>query len=347
MKKILSIDGGGIRGIIPAIVLKEIEKETGQAAAETFDLIAGTSTGGILALGLSKHKGGGTQDRYKAEDLVNIYKKRGNEIFGSESRRNTSNLGSLILSVEQLIQSTPSILKDLVEPVEQLVNAVKGLDEPIYANDGLIKVLKCYFGEATLKNVHQGTKVMVTCYDIKERRPVFLKSWYPTHSRVKMQEAALATSAAPTYFQPVQLQIGNKKPTLIDGGVFINSPAVSAYAEAKNLFPEEDIFVLSLGTGTFTKPFEYKEAKDWGKLEWFFPFLDCLFDGMLDAADYQMDTFLGKSNYFRLTGDLSDDNDKMNDVEADNIASLEAVAKGIIESNNFGKCLNRLEQLKE
>ena len=67
MKKILSIDGGGIRGIIPAIVLKEIEKETSRDTAEIFDFIAGTSTGGLLALGLSKDGGGGSQERYKAK----------------------------------------------------------------------------------------------------------------------------------------------------------------------------------------------------------------------------------------------------------------------------------------
>ena len=57
MKKILSIDGGGIRGLIPALVLAEIEKRTGRAVADCFDLIAGTSTGGILALGFARDDG--------------------------------------------------------------------------------------------------------------------------------------------------------------------------------------------------------------------------------------------------------------------------------------------------
>ena len=67
MKKVLSIDGGGIRGLIPALVLAEIEAKTGQAVAECFDLIAGTSTGGILALGLSKDNGKG-KPQYSAND---------------------------------------------------------------------------------------------------------------------------------------------------------------------------------------------------------------------------------------------------------------------------------------
>ena len=80
MKKILSIDGGGIRGIIPAMVLAAIKEETGVPTAKNFDLIAGTSTGGILALGLSIPKGQ-TDPQFTAEGLADIYTRRGHEIF--------------------------------------------------------------------------------------------------------------------------------------------------------------------------------------------------------------------------------------------------------------------------
>jgi patatin-like phospholipase/acyl hydrolase len=72
MKKILSIDGGGIRGLIPALVPAEIEKRTGRAVAECFDLIAGTSTGGILAPGFARDDGNG-KPKYAAKDLAGIY----------------------------------------------------------------------------------------------------------------------------------------------------------------------------------------------------------------------------------------------------------------------------------
>ena len=354
MKKILSIDGGGIRGIIPAMVLNKIEKETGQEIAEIFDLIAGTSTGGLLALGLIKDGGGGKQDQYTAEALVNIYKDRGNDIFGREFRRETSDLETLIISVENIISWLHNIplMRDQVAKhvasLEKLVLAVRGMKDEIYSHDGLVNVLNCYFGEATLGNLRQDTDVMVTCYDIEARSPVFLKSWYPTHQSVRMQDAARATSAAPTYFEPASLQIGDKERALIDGGIFINSPAVSAYAEARSMFPDEkDFFVLSLGTGTFTKRFQGEIATNWGKVEWLHPLMDCIFDGMQEAADYQMRKFLPERNYFRLTGDLSKDNDRMDNVDASNIESLEAVAAGIIQSNDFGKFLKRFKQLIE
>ena len=360
MKKILSIDGGGIRGIIPAIVLKKIEEETEQTTAKTFDLIAGTSTGGLLALGLSKDGGGGDQDRYTAEDLVKIYKDRGNDIFGCHLRRETSGLESVISDGEDVILSLKKIpfvtkipvVKHWVPKINKLILAARGATDEIYSHEeGIVEVLDGYFGEATLKHVRQCTKVMVTCYDIHAPGPVFLKSWYPEHHSVRIQDAARATSAAPTYFEPIELQIDDTNRALIDGGIFINSPAVSAYAEAKKAFPdEEDFFVLSLGTGTFTKRFEYEKAKNWGKLEWFIPLLDCIFDGMQDAADYQMDRFLGnadycRSNYFRLTGDLSDANERMDNINAKNIESLETMADGIIKSKEFKKFLKRLKQL--
>jgi patatin-like phospholipase/acyl hydrolase len=79
---ILSIDGGGIRGIIPAMLLCEIEKRTGKPISELFDYVAGTSTGGILALGLNApSEGDPHKPRYSAKDLLEVYEKHGNEIF--------------------------------------------------------------------------------------------------------------------------------------------------------------------------------------------------------------------------------------------------------------------------
>ncbi len=78
--KILSIDGGGIRGIIPAVILSAIEDMTGKKIADMFDLIAGTSTGGIVALGLTKPNANG-QPQYAAKDLVALYEKEGENIF--------------------------------------------------------------------------------------------------------------------------------------------------------------------------------------------------------------------------------------------------------------------------
>ena len=110
---------------------------------------------------------------------------------------------------------------------------------------------------------------MVTSYDIQNRRTVFIKSWHADHAlALRCSEAARATSAAPTYFEPANLQWADENRTLIDGGVYMNSPAVSAYAEARKLFPDEPIAMLSLGTGELTRPIPYEEARTWGSASW-------------------------------------------------------------------------------
>ena len=88
-------DGGGIRGIIPAITLAEIENQTGCSIAKSFDLIVGTSTGGILALGLSKQGNSGMQEEYSAQDLAGIYADRGKEIFPRSFWKGLSSVGGL------------------------------------------------------------------------------------------------------------------------------------------------------------------------------------------------------------------------------------------------------------
>ena len=92
--RILSIDGGGIRGIIPARILQEIEETTGKAVAELFDLIAGTSTGGILALGLTKRAENGRPE-YAAADLVELCEAEGPRIFNRSTWHSLKGLNNL------------------------------------------------------------------------------------------------------------------------------------------------------------------------------------------------------------------------------------------------------------
>src|ERR1700728_2338207 len=94
MIKILSIDGGGIRGIIPAMVLAEIEKRTQRPIACLFDLIAGTSTGGILALGLSIPKTS-PGPLYAASQLFEMFEREGSRIFSSRLLHRAAAFGNL------------------------------------------------------------------------------------------------------------------------------------------------------------------------------------------------------------------------------------------------------------
>lgn len=294
MKKILSIDGGGIRGIIPAFVVAHLERKAKKPASELFDLMVGTSTGGMLALGLSLQGEGGAS-LFNARKMVKLYEAHGDEIFEQSLWRKLRTVG--------------------------------GIFEEAYSHEALEGVLDQYFGARPLADCSVPT--MVTSYDIQNRRTVFLKSWQAEHADLLCSEAARATSAAPTYFEPAALEWSGDSGILIDGGVFMNSPSVSAYAEARRLFPDEPIALLSLGTGELTRPIPYEEARTWGSALWVMSLLDCMFDGASKAADYQMRLFLG-DNYLRLQTPLHFASDDMDDASKGNIRNLKQTARELI-----------------
>ena len=110
-------------------------------------------------------------------------------------------------------------------------------------------------------------ETLITCYDIRRREAVYISRRKAKEEPAKnylMRDIAMGTSAAPTYFPPYPL--GDQ--FLIDGGMVANNPASLAYAEAKRLWPDQEVVLLSLGTGSLTRPIQYEKAKGWGLLRW-------------------------------------------------------------------------------
>lgn len=298
MKKVLSIDGGGIRGIIPATVLAYIEQQTGKPISECFDFFAGTSTGGIIALGLNARNAQGNP-KFSASSLVDLYEKEGSTIFSRSFWDGLSSLG--------------------------------GLTNEKYSAAGLEKVLKNRFGDQKIQDALKPS--MVTTYDIERRKPLLLKSWKTNHHAVLMRDACRATSAAPTYFEPAYIEVNNQKRSLVDGGIFVNSPAVSATAEAKQFFTnDKDFMVVSLGTGELTRSIPHQKAVDWGLAGWALPLLSCVFDGVADIANHQMKAWLG-GDFYRFQTRLEYGNDDMDDASAGNIRLLKALADELIQKD--------------
>jgi uncharacterized protein len=296
MKKILAIDGGGVRGLIPALVLDAIEKTTGKKIAQMFDLVAGTSAGGILAVGFTKPGAAGAP-QYSAAQLADLFAARGKDIFPRSFWKGVSSVGGM-------------------------------LDER-YSAKPLEAILLQYFGDAVLGAAL--APVLVSTYDIERRRPFFFKSWKPNRAPVKMRDVARATSAAPTYFEPAQVTVGGDTLALIDGGVFVNNPAVCAYAEGVQLWPDEkDFLIVSLGTGELTRPILYQDAKDWGKLEWAIPILGVVFDGVAKVVDYQLARILGPEKFFRFQTSLDKASDDLDNASPANVEALRAEAQEIL-----------------
>lgn len=266
--RILSIDGGGIRGIVPAAVLDALEQRAGRPVSDLFDLIAGTSTGSLLALGLAL-PGADGRARYSAADLLGFYRSEGPRIFRRSYRTVT--------------------------------HWVRG---PRYAGRFLREPLERLFGSARLSAAR--TDVLVPAYDVSRNRPFFFKShraraqggaWrdFPMHV------AARASCSAPTYFPHLRVPLPPGTPPrdaeplgpddpflLIDGGVYANNPAACALAEALRAFeaPLADIRILSLGTGE-KRTRSFTRSRSWGLLTWAGPILDVVFDGISDAVTYQ------------------------------------------------------------
>ncbi|AQQ54105.1 CBASS cGAMP-activated phospholipase [Planococcus lenghuensis] len=309
MKTVLTIDGGGIRGIIPALILAEIEKRTGERICELFDLIAGTSTGGILALGLVKPNENG-EPAYTAAKLATLYEDKSERIFDKQFIR----------------------------------YSLKGLFDERYSNEGIEEVLEEYFGDYRLSD--SLTYVMIIAYEIEKRTPWFFKCFGNEHPNFTkqsgdlfMKDVAQATSAAPTYFEPKRIKIGKELFAFVDGGIFANNPAMCAYADAKVLYPEEEeLLVVSLGTGSQTEPIRYEKAKDWGVANWAPAIIGIAFDGLSETVDYQLRKLLplqaGVERYYRFQSPLEHPDDALDNVSKDNINKLKEMAEEMIRSRD-------------
>ena len=305
--KVLSIDGGGIRGLIPAIVLAEIKSRTGSRIADLFDLIAGTSTGGIIALGLTKPAATGAKHpQFAASDLAGLYKTEGGRIFPRS-------------------------------PWHQIVALDNLLDER-YEASGLESLLEQYFGDVPLSAAL--TETLVTSYELQTREPWFFarhKARAEPGWDFPMKFVARATSAAPTYYEPEPVPKTNPTQALVDGGVYANNPAMCAWVEAKKLHPgPEEVLVVSLGTGQYTRAIPYKDAKNWGLAHWAKPILDVVFDGVSDTIDHQMtvlcqESETGDPRYYRFQTELDIGSDDMDNATKTNLAALEQKAHELIE----------------
>jgi patatin-like phospholipase/acyl hydrolase len=220
---------------------------------------------------------------------------------------------------------------------------VGGLAEEKYPSEGIEEVALEYFGDVRL--AHALTEVLVTAYEIEKRGPWFFKRRHARDQNREgdnflMRDVARAISAAPTYFEPLQLEWGpHGKRAFIDGGVHSNNPAMCAYVEAMKIHPEEnDFLVVSLGTGEPTRNMPYKEVKGWGLALWAQPILNVVFDGVSDTVDYQLQELLSTEEgdarrHYRFQTVLNIGNDDMDDASATNIWALKTKAQEIIDEN--------------
>jgi patatin-like phospholipase/acyl hydrolase len=290
--RVLAIDGGGIRGIIPALVLSEVERRTGRRIYELFDLIAGTSTGGILACALC------APDPLPAEQLVAIYEEEGPAIFDRS--------------------------------IWQRIRSAEGLLDEKYDAGALDRALERFLSDKRL--AESKPDLLIPAYNLGEPGPYFFKSRKARDEGedFPLSVVARATSAAPTYFEPLPVAAQ----TLVDGGVFAANPAMCALAEVLRSGPLDEVRLLSLGTGERTRKRRFADVQDWGLVEWARPIIDVVFDGVSDAVHYQLLHALGEERYWRLQTELTLASDDLDDAGEENLRDLRTQAERLIEAES-------------
>lgn len=314
---ILSIDGGGVRGLLSAAVLAHIEqllRSRGKLAesglAHNFDMVVGTSSGALIALGLAAGN--------SAQAMVGVYQSQAKEIFSA------SWLGKQL-------------------------NPFLGNKGATYKPAGLERVLQGLLTDRTfgqLGSVDRGSErpgrdhplLMCTAYDTLQATPRFFKSWKPAHQNLLAWQVARASSAAPTYFPPMTMSINTNDPkdppppaTLIDGGLFANNPAMSAWAEAKKEWKDDEILILSIGSGERQDKYSANDQQFWNKLNLIKPTFDAMFDGQSDAVDYQLGKLYADTHkYLRLQTELTLASDELDNTAVGNLKALEEEAKRLI-----------------
>ena len=213
---ILSIDGGGARGMIPAVILKEIERRSGRHSSELFDRICGTSTGSILACGLAAPKAGGKNPKFPAREIVEIYRTLGAEVFsrGSFTETVTEPADDAFKALQDLadhkatwfVANAGQAIATAKEILDQMSDVWKRINAPLHDVNKLAYLLYGYLGD--LKMNEALTELFVYAYNIGARTPEILGSRTSSipgarnFVNYRMFQAATASSAAVPFFAP-------------------------------------------------------------------------------------------------------------------------------------------------
>ena len=188
---------------------------------------------------------------------------------------------------------------------------------PKYTNEGKRKVLAEFFNE---KKIGDASKpVAATSYDIEKRTPVLLTSY--GDPEISVVDVGDATSAAPVYYPTAE--VGDRY--LIDGGIVANHPVLHGYVEAKNIYPNSELVVLSVGTGLNKRPLKGKDSKKWGLIGWM---MHDLFGLMVESSmDHELAEDLIGKNYLRVNSALGRVNRRLDDNSDSNIERVVAMGE--------------------
>jgi len=294
--RVLALDGGGIRGMIPATILANFEQALGGGPlARHFHMLAGTSTGGILATGLAAE--------LPTDKLIDFYTKDGPGIFNAS-------FYSGIESPKYPSTSLEAALKDAFGDM-QLSDLAHDVICPTYdlgARQGML---------------------------FKSWKARGIEEPNPAASDFRVREVCRATSAAPTYFPAAKVTAADAKTYgCIDGGMYGNNPALIAFVAARRLMPLAKRFlIVSIGTGEALAPIAYDDAKAWGLVGWGPRLIDIIFDAMGSTVQYELDQ-LDFVTQLRLQSSLQGADSALDNATPENMKALAICGKRTLTDRN-------------
>lgn len=287
VKKILALDGGGSKGVITLQFLLEIENCTGKNIGELFDLIVGTSAGSIITVALNYPDDSGGFYYKSVSDIINLFFELVPDIFSRS--------------------------------LWHKMTTLYGLIGPKYESKNIDKLLDQYFGDIKLNELKNQT--LITTAMIEPNVKYFEFDSTGKYSETLATYATRCSISAPTFFNANTANIDNTEYEFIDGGIGVNNPTLAGYFQAKKIWNDEEIIIVSIGTGYLEK--SGIDEKDSGLLQWAVPISDIMIEDTESFADFQIKKLLqlGKE-YFRLNVPLTKQESKIDETDPNKLRDL-------------------------
>jgi patatin-like phospholipase/acyl hydrolase len=305
--KVLSIDGGGVRGIIPARILQEIETRTNKHISQLFNIVSGTSTGGLLTLALTKPDTQGNPEFF-AGYLVELYKERSKEIF-----------------------TKPSIIRK--------IKTGFGLWGSKYDRAAYDEILLQIFKDTLLSQ--SLCPVFIPIYSLGNSKPFIASTYFAARNKENnfyLRDIAGAASAAPTYFDPKKFRSPNSTTIYqgVDGGIYANNPELIGITGVCLLHPSFEIgniILLSLGTGDTVK--NNQNSGNDGDIGWLKnkDIIGSMMDAESAIAETAVTAMLKNSKHFRFQLHLPNELAAMDNSNDSNLNALLEEAEDFIRQN--------------
>lgn len=315
--RILSIDGGGVRGIIPAIVIAEIEKQLGMPITKVFHGFVGTSAGGILTLALNK-----------------------------PAPKTDPQLPSQTFSASQVVELTEEMIKTVFPKKAGIAKILTS--QSFHSAKPIEEFLLKKFGDTALRDSIR--PVCISTFEIITENNVMLCTPMGIHNvqnDLSMRTVARATSAAPFYFPTLQVKINNTPLLLTDGGVGANNPALHALTEMRKIYGDKKQYnIVALGTGIAKSGFQIENLTKGSGLKMLKPTIAGLFKAQDDITnDLMKELSRGEGfKYTRLQTFLTPEGNVLDDSSPKTIALLKEAGQKIIQGPQFKKMMEDLKK---